>query len=133
MNETTSTPKLTTLWHVWLVGVLALIWNCMNAFDYFMTTTHFYSFPMWVDISWGLYVLAGILGAVALLFRKRWAVAMFTVSLAAMVITSFYIFATSGFSVEGGMGALIFTAITFIIAIGLLIYARLLARKNILN
>jgi hypothetical protein len=133
MNNPTPTSDTTTPWHVWLIGVLALLWNCMNAFDYFMTTTRFYSFPLWVDVSWGLYVFAGILGAVALLFCKRWAVSVFTLSLVAMVITSLYIFATNGLSLGGGVGALIFTAMTFIIAVALLLYTLRLARKGVLR
>lgn len=133
MNTPTLASKTTTPWHIWLIGVLALLWNCMNLFDYFMTITHFYSFPMWVDIFWGLYVLAGIIGAVALLFRKRWAVSVFTMSLVAMLITSLYIFATNGLSGNGSVGALIFTAMTFIIAVVLLLYAFRLARKGVLR
>jgi hypothetical protein len=98
-----------------------------------MTATHFYSFPLWVDATWGLYVWGGILGAVVLLFRKRWVVSVFAVSLAGMVITSFYIFATNGLAMTGGAGALIFTALTFIIAVGLLVYARVLTRKGVLR
>jgi hypothetical protein len=133
MNSPTSEIKTTTPWHVWLVGVLALLWNCISAFDYFMTTTRFYSFPMWVDISWGLYVFAGIIGALALLFRKRWAVSVFSLSLVAMVVTSLYVFATSGLTVSGGVGALIFSALTFIVAVALLLYALRLARKGVLR
>ncbi len=133
MNSPTPASKTTTPWHIWLIGVLALLWNCMGAFDYVMTITRFYSFPLWVDVSWGLYLLAGIFGAVALLFRKRWAISMFALSLVAMVITSLYIFATNGLSVSGGVGALIFTAMTFIIAVALLLYALRLARKGVLR
>lgn len=133
MNSPALASKTTTPWHVWLIGVLALLWNCINAFDYFMTITHFYSFPMWVDISWGLYVFAGILGALALLFRKRWAVSVFTLSLVAMVITSLYVFATNGFSLTGSMGPLIFSAMTFIVAVVLLIYSLRLSRKGVLH
>lgn len=133
MNSPTLAPKSATPWHVWLIGVVALLWNSMNLFDYFMTITHFYSFPMWVDISWGLYVFAGLIGAVALLFRKRWAVSVFTLSLVAMVITSLYIFVTNGLSVSGSAGELIFTAMTLVIAVALLLYALRLARKGVLH
>lgn len=133
MNSPTLASKSATPWHVWLIGVVALLWNSMNAFDYFMTTTHFYSFPMWVDISWGLYVFAGLIGAVALLFRKRWTVSVFTLSLVAMVITSLYIFVTNGLSVSGSAGELIFTAMTLVIAVALLLYALRLARKGVLH
>lgn len=40
MNNPTPASKTTTPWHLWLVGVLALLWNCIGAFDYAMTETH---------------------------------------------------------------------------------------------
>ena len=34
MIETVKTP-----WHLWLVGVLSLLWNGFGAFDFIQTTT----------------------------------------------------------------------------------------------
>ena len=36
--DTPQTPK--TPWHLWVVGVLSLLWNMIGAFDFYMTQTH---------------------------------------------------------------------------------------------
>jgi hypothetical protein len=134
---------------VWLVGVLALLWNGVGAFDYLMTQTrnasymsaftpeqldYFYGFPAWVVAAWALSVWGGVLGSILLLLRKRWAVPVFGVSLATMVLTSIYNFVLSdGLEVMGGAGGLIFSAVIFVIAVGLFIYSRRLARTGVLH
>lgn len=92
-------------WHLWLVGVLSLLWNSGGAFDYLMTETRnasymssftaeqlacFYGFPTWAVASWAISVWAGVLGSALLLLRKRFAVPVFGVSLGAMAPTFFY-------------------------------------------
>jgi hypothetical protein len=37
MNSPIPAPNIVTPWHLWLVGVLALLWNSFGAFDYVMT------------------------------------------------------------------------------------------------
>ncbi|MEJ2542305.1 MAG: hypothetical protein P8188_20455, partial [Gemmatimonadota bacterium] len=86
MSEEQATTTLRTPWHLWLVGVLALLWNAMGAFDYLMTETrnegymgqftpeqleYFYAFPAWVVAFWAIAVWGGVLGAIFLLLRKR--------------------------------------------------------------
>ena len=71
MNDQTLWSRNATPWHLWLVGVLALLWNSVGAFDYVMTETrnasylssftpeqlaYFYGFPMWVVATWALAV-----------------------------------------------------------------------------
>ena len=34
MNDPTPAPKANAPWHLWLIGVLALAWNSVGAFDY---------------------------------------------------------------------------------------------------
>ena len=70
--------------HLWVVGLLALLWNLVGAFDYAATqlrlesymsqfTTeqleYFYGFPAWMDAAWAIAVWASLLGAIALLLR----------------------------------------------------------------
>jgi hypothetical protein len=89
---------------------------------------------MWVVASWALSVWGGMLGALLLLLRKRWAVPVFGVSLAAMVLTSFHNFVLSnGLEVMGGAGGLAFSAVIFVVAVALLFYARHLARGRVLH
>jgi hypothetical protein len=149
MNNPTPAPKTATPWHVWLVGVLALLWNSVGAFDYVMTETrnasymsaftpeqlaYFYGFPTWAVATWALSVWGGVLGSVLLLLRQRWAVPVFGVSLATMTLTFFYNFVlTNGLAVMGGVGGLVFSAVIVVIAVALLIYARTLARNGVLR
>ena len=91
-----------TPWHIWVVGLIALIFNAGGAFDYVMTQTrnadylaqftaeelaYFESFPSWVQGSWALAVWAALLGAVLILLRSRWAGSAFAVSVIAMLAT----------------------------------------------
>lgn len=149
MNSPLSARSVGTPWHLWMVGVLALLWSSVGAFDYVMTETrnaaymgtftpeqlaYFRGFPMWVVATWALSVWGGVLGAVLLLLRKRWAVPVFAVSLAAILLTTFYSFVlTNGLAVMGGVGGVLFSAVILVIAVALLIYSRSLVRSGVLR
>jgi hypothetical protein len=142
-------PKVATPWHLWVVGVVALLWNAMGALDYTMTETrnaaymkdftaeqlaYFYSFPKWVVATWALSVWGGVAGSVALLLRSRWAVPIFALSLATMAMTFVHNFVlTDGLAVMGGAAALAFTATIVAVGIALVFYSRWVARKGILR
>jgi hypothetical protein len=142
-------PTVATPWHVWVVGVVALLWNAMGAFDYTMTETrnasymkdftpeqltYFYSFPKWVIATWALSVWGGVLGSVALLLRRRWAFLVFAVSLATMAITFVHNFLlTDGLAVMGGAGALVFAAAIVAVGLALVVYSRWLVRRGVLR
>ena len=148
MSEEQATTTLRTPWHLWLVGVLALLWNAMGAFDYLMTETrnegymsrftpeqleYFYGFPAWVVASWAIAVWGGVLGAIFLLLRKRYAVGTFLVSLLAMVVTMVQNYVLSeGVEVTGASG-LAFTAVIFVVALLLYLYARAMRAKGLLT
>ena len=148
MNTSNPALDVVTPKHLWVVGVLALLWNSVGAFDYVMTQTrnptymssftpdqlaYFYAFPKWVVAAWALAVWGGVLGAVLLLLRKRVAVPIFGASLAAMMLTSYYNFVLSSGLAVMGREAAIFSAVIFVIAVALLIYSHRLARKGVLR
>jgi len=148
MSETPSNEAQTP-WHLWVVGVLALLWNLVGAYDYLMTETqneaymsrfspeqldYFYGFPAWVVAFWAVAVWGAVLGSVLLLLRKRFAAGVFLVSFLAMVITSFHNFVLSnGMEIMGGAGPLIFSAVIFLVALGLWMYSRAMVRKGVLT
>src|SRR6185312_7485189 len=125
MTESSASLRVVTPWHVWLVGVLALLWNCVGAFDYFMTESHnasylsaftpqqlayFDSFPAWVVATWALGVWGGVLRSVLLLLRRKSAVPVFVISLVGMLITFFHNYMLADwFATMGGMSGLAFT------------------------
>lgn len=147
MQEDSTVTGDRTPWHLWLIGVLGLLWNAMGAFDYLMTETQnesymgqftpeqlefFYGFPTWVVAFWAVAVWGGVLGAILLLLRKRLAVPVFLGSFLAMVVTSIHNFGLSnGLEVMEGTG-LMFSILIFVFAFCLWLYARVLAQRGVL-
>ena len=146
-NEQTPTP-VPTPWHLWAVGVLALLWSAMGAYDYLMTETRneaymsrftpeqlefFYGFPNWVVSLWAIAVWGGVLASIFLLLRKGFTAEIYLVSLVAMVITALwnYLFA-GGLAVSGAFG-LAFTVIIFVLSLLLYLYARAMRTKGVLR
>ena len=91
--------------HLWIVGVLALLWNMMGAFDYLATKlqldfymsqfseeqlAYFYGFPAWVVAAWAFGVWGALVGSVGLLLRRKWSVWAFAVSLAGMAVSTIF-------------------------------------------
>jgi len=145
-NGTTTTAK--TPWHIWVVGVIAVLWNAMGAFDYLMTETQnegymgkftpeqldfFYGFPAWMVAFWAIAVWGGVLGAVLLLLKKKLAAPVFLVSFLCMAVTAVrnFVFA-NGIEVMGTGGA-IFSAVIFVFALFLVVYSRTMKNGGVLR
>ena len=134
--------------HLWVVGIFALLWNAMGAFDYLMTQTQnegymgnfspeqlefFYGFPSWVVAFWALAVWGGVLGAVLLLLRKKLAVGVFLVSFLSMVVTTVHnFFLSNGLEVVSHPFELVFSGLIFVFALFLYIYARAMKGRGVL-
>jgi hypothetical protein len=147
MEADTATTQQETPKHLWVVGILGLLWSAMGAFDYLMTQTEnasymaqftpeqlefFYGFPTWVVAFWALAVWGGVAGTILLLLRKRLAVHVLLGSFLAMVITSIHNFGLSnGAEVMGGTG-MAFSVLIFAFALGLWIYARAMSERGVL-
>lgn len=133
-------------WHLWVVGIVALLWNAVGAMDYLMTQTrnekymsqftpeqleYFYGFPAWVVAAWAIAVWGGVLGAILLLMRKSLAAPVFLMSLIAMVLTTIYQYVlSSGLEVVGDAFSLVFTGVIFLIAVALFLYARAMQKRG---
>jgi hypothetical protein len=87
--------------HLWIVGILALIWSALGCFDYLMTVTanetylakmpadqiaYMDSLPKWLTAMWAIGVWGGLVGAALLLMRSRYAVTAFGLSLIGAVV-----------------------------------------------
>ncbi len=147
MSEQPVVSEKRVPWHLWLVGILAVLWNLVGAFDYVMTQTRnesymaeftpeqlefFYGFPFWVVTFWALAVWGGLLGAILLLLRKRLAVNVLLLSFVSMVITSIHNFLLAdGLAIMGGTGV-VFSVFIFAVALGLWLYARGMAERGVL-
>ena len=135
--------------HLWVVGVLSLLWNSVGAFDYLMTQTrnasylsaftpeqlaYFQAFPSWVVATWALSVWGGVLGSILLLLRRRLALTVFGVSLVTMLPTFFYNYVlTDGLRIMAGAGWLSFNLVIVVVGWALLFYVSTLSRRCVLR
>ena len=148
MSEVDEIDVVRTPWHLWVIGVVALLWSAVGALDYVMTQTmneaymsqftaaqlaFFTSFPTWVVAAWAIAVWGGVLGGLLLLFRQRYAVWVFLASLIAMSITAFQNYVlSSGMEVMGDAFSLMFTAVIFLLALAFFLYARAMEKQKVL-
>jgi len=141
--------------HVWIVGILSLLGGCFGAYDYTMTrmrNTDYIksampgvdpnaalawvdSMPMYAQIGWGLGVWAGLLGAILLLMRSRWAVWSFGLSLLGAVASLGYQIALAPPMPGAGDSAMMkfMPYVIIAICVALFLYARAQAAKGVLR
>lgn len=92
-------------WHLWVVGVLAILWNLGGAVDYTLTQTrneayldqftedqlaYFASWPAWFEGFWAVGVWGAFAGAILLLFRSRFAFHAYAAGLVGIAGTTFW-------------------------------------------
>ena len=93
--------------HLWIVGILSLLWNAGGAYDYLMSQLETESYlamlteaqraflantPLWFEAAWAVGVWFSILGSILLLFRSRLARTCFGFSLLGLLASSVYSF-----------------------------------------
>jgi hypothetical protein len=135
--------------HLWIVAILATLWNAMGCFDYLMTQTrnakylanftdpqraYFESFPMWMEATWALGVWGGLAGSLLLLARSRYAVAAFAVSLAGLAVSTVYQYVLNSPPEDMMTGTMLaMNVVIWAIAIGLLVYAMRMRGRGVLR
>jgi hypothetical protein len=143
-------PASKTPWHLWVVGIVSLLWNAMGATDFTMTQAksevwlkaftpeqlaYIHGFPLWSVVAWGVGTWGSFLGSVMLLARKGLAFHLFAASLAGALLTSLYSFGLSdGLKIMGGgAGMIAFNAIIVTISVLLLVYAKNMRKRGVLR
>lgn len=137
--------------HLWLVGVLSLLWNAGGAFDYIMTQTENPAYlqaltpeqlaflngtPVWFEAAWAIGVWFSVIGSLLLLLRSRYAGSAFALSLVGLIVASIYTYliADGGSALAvSGTAALVFTLAIPVILIALWLYARAMTKRGMLR
>ncbi|MEO8618317.1 MAG: hypothetical protein ABI412_03030 [Sphingomicrobium sp.] len=150
MNDTirSATPM-----HLWIVGILATIWNCFGGYDYLMTRMENRDYlksmmptvdpqvtldwvngmPIWAQIGWGLGVWAALAGSLLLLLRSRFAVPALALSLVGMVMSFGQQFLGSPPPAELTQGGAQYMPLVIIaVGIALFFYSRAMKAKGVL-
>lgn len=133
--------------HIWIAGILSLLWNCLGAFNYVMAQTrnpaamegltpaqiaYFDSFPIWSEAAWALGVWGAMATSLLILMRNRHAVTAAIVSLLGLAGTSLYQFSHPMPPPVPAATQYIMVPV-WIIAIGLLAYTLTQRRKGVLR
>ena len=137
-------------WHLWAVGIFALLFNAFGAYDYVMSMTergpymasmgmteaqiaHYEAMPAWMIAVWATGVWGALLASVLLLIRSRLAVPVFVLSLAAFLLSLLY---TYGLTDGARIMNQTVTATSAVIAVLLLLfilYAQVQTRRGVLR
>lgn len=117
-------------WHLWVVGVLGLLWNAFGAFDFTMSMTkgeayfrsmgmndvqiaYFTAMPTWTFGPWALGVWGAVAGSILLLLRSRWGFHANVVSLFGLLVSLVYTHLMSkGGEIMGAQGMVMNVVIT---------------------
>ena len=140
-----STPK-----HLWVVGILSLLWNSYGAFDYTMSHIGglayfesagldqaafdwFHAMPNWAIAAWAVGVWISLLGSVLLLLRSRHAATAFAVSFVGALISFGYQFTSDRPASLEGTVATIVPIVIMILIVAQGYYARRQAAAGVLR
>jgi hypothetical protein len=121
MNAPIESPRPVPAWF-WIVAVAALLWNLFGLAMFALQMSMgpddlaalqdgqramFESTPGWVWAAYGVAVVAGTLGSIALVVRRRLAVTLFWISLVAVIVQFAWIaFLSGALEIMGTMEAL---------------------------
>jgi hypothetical protein len=137
-------------WHLWLVGVIALLFNGIGAFDYVMSMTqgssymaragmtpaqiaHYQEMPTWMIAVWTIGVWGAMLGSVLILLRNKLASPVFAVSLAAFLVSLIYTYVlTDGGEIMGGQMAIANVVIAALLLF-FMWYSWLMTKRSVLR
>ncbi|MEP5341437.1 MAG: hypothetical protein ABJL44_11975 [Algibacter sp.] len=136
MNE--STTNKPPIWY-WIISVIALIWNGLGVDGYlgqaYNTARYQSSFsaedleiasnmPAWIMGAFAIAVFAGVIGAIGLLVRKKWATPFWIISLIAVVLQMGYVL------VNGYVSHMVMTIMIIVFAILFLWFSRYAQAKR---
>lgn len=132
-------------WHLWVAAILSLLWNGSGAYTIMMAqagrlpdlsadeAAYYAAQPLWFVAVTDIALVSPLLAALSLLLRSRFAVWLFAVSLAAILVTNVYDLAAGSSRALAGAGALAVTALIAVLAVLQLLYAWAMRRRGVLR
>ena len=149
MSEAQRTKTPRRPWHLWLVGLVGVLWSSMGVVSFMLTQMnveavmsrfppqqreYFESFPLWAVAFWAIGVFGGVIGCLLLLLRNRLAFPVLLASvIGAIVFNLGGLFLLGGMEVMRETGGLGFTVFPIVFAAFLAYYARAMSKKGVLG
>ncbi|MET1753951.1 hypothetical protein ABVV53_00505 [Novosphingobium sp. RD2P27] len=134
--------------HLWVVGVLATLWNAFGCVDYLLTNLrdpryvarfapdmidYIDAFPAWVIVTWGMAVGFALIGSLLLLARSLWAAYCFAFAVLALAATQLYQSSTVLPPSMNNPASWLLTSVIWLVAVALLLYAVRMRTRKVLR
>lgn len=129
----------------WIVGVVALLWNLMGVYQFYLGNYELESLresvsaeafsimeslPMWYSIVFAVAVFSGVLGCVLVLMKKKFAIPVFAISLLTVLVVEIYWLLGTDIIQTSGYIAALMPMIVIAVAIFLYYYSKGAARNG---
>lgn len=136
-------------WHLWLVGLVALLFNLIGVVDFVMSMAqgakyqadvgmtaeqiaHYQSLPGWMMVDWAVGVFGAFIASILLLWRKALAGPVFWLSLAAFLVSVFHMYVLTDGGVVMGRQMAITSAVIAVLLVLFALYAGAMRRRSVL-
>ena len=132
----------------WVISIISLLWYLMDMSAFFIRISisdetllvmsenrrqQIQNIPLWVNFVFAFEVFGGVLGSVGLLLRKKWALALFVISLLGVLAQTTYLYFLSNSIALMGWMAIVMPLVAIVIGSGLIVYAKLSISKGCLR
>jgi len=150
-----NTIRAATPWHLWVVGLVTLLWHAGGAFDYTMTQLrnmeylqtaadganvplevlldYFTDWPVWADAAWAFGVWGAVAGSLLLLLRSRIALHAFYASVAGLVLTTVHTLTSDLPEALNSASIWVFSAIVVIVLLAVIFYSKRMIAAGVLR
>jgi len=129
----------------WVISVLALLWNFMGVFQFYLATFSldtmverlpqveadlYQGIPTWYTVTFAIAVFSGLLGCITMLLRKKITVALFGISLLTVLVAQgYWLLGTDAIEVIGAT-SVIMPLVVIVISIFLYFYNKGAAKNG---
>jgi hypothetical protein len=145
-----TTAAVKTPWHLWLVGIVALLFNAIGVFDFVMSMAqgaayqasagmtpdqiaHYQEMPGWMTVVWAVGVFGAFLASALLLLRRKLAGPVFVLSLAAFVVSLLYTYVLKDAGAIMGRQMAITSAVIAVLLVLFAWYSRFMTMRGLLR
>jgi hypothetical protein len=137
-------------WHLWLIGVIAVLFNFIGVFDFVMSMAqgaeyqasagmtpeqiaHYEQMPSWMTIVWAIGVFGAFAASILLLMRRKVALPVFILSLAAFLLSVLYNYVLSDSGAVLGQDMVIASAVIAALLVFFSWYTSFMAKRGVLR
>jgi len=132
-------------WHLWAVGILSLLWYGSGAYVIVLAqrgmwpgmepdeAAYYAAQPGWFALLTDIGLATSILGSIALLMRKSWALSLFGVALVLILGNDAYDLAMGTSRAYANSAAMVVTAVIAVVAVLEVVYASAMTKRGVLG